>query len=380
MNLDPGLKKGDKIFIVLSDCHLSGGRILDGSLNPYEDFHFDDDMVALFEHFSSGPYGEINGEPVEVELFLAGDYLDFLNIPYRGEFEDAVTEDIACEKLDGILAGHPAVMEALKRFASLPGKTITYLIGNHDADLAFERVRERIIRAWDPDGSYPSQKVRIIHDKSFVRLPGGVEIHHGNQFEWGSVFDFEQPTLKIRGRRILNMPWSSVYVLKIVNRLKPEREYIDKVQPARLFFLFGLLSDPWFTIRFTFLSIYYFIRTRLLKPGQIDLDWKRFRQVLKREASVTMNLESPARTLLTEDPTLKTIIMGHNHQPMNKIYSDGKQYLNTGTWTKMIHLDFRRLGLQLQRTFAYVRIRGDEADAELRQWVGETGPHKTFQG
>src|SRR5262249_33630949 len=64
-----------KVKVVISDCHLSAGRFYEGRLNPHEDFHFDDEMVDLFEHFSSGQYGEGPGGPVEVELIIAGDYL-----------------------------------------------------------------------------------------------------------------------------------------------------------------------------------------------------------------------------------------------------------------------------------------------------------------
>ena len=43
-----------------------------------------------------------------------------------------------------------------------------------------------------------------------------------------------------------------------------ERDYLDKVRPIRLFILLGLLSDPWFTIRYMFLTTYYFLKTRFV--------------------------------------------------------------------------------------------------------------------
>src|SRR5262249_46162501 len=153
---------------------------------------------------------------------------DYLNVPFHGEFEDAITEEIALYKTEAIIAGHPRVMQALRDFAAKPGKTITYLIGNHDADLFFPRVRERIVREWDPSRSYPSEKVTVIADKDRVRYEAGLEIHHGNQFEAGNMLNFESPLLPYGAQRILNIPWGSFYVLKIVNRLKTEREYLDK--------------------------------------------------------------------------------------------------------------------------------------------------------
>src|SRR3954462_10085405 len=143
-----------KYKVIISDCHLSAGRFFEGRLNAHEDFNFDDEMCNLFDYFSTGAYGEGPDGPVEVELFINGDYLDFLNVPFHGEFEDAITEELALYKLEAIILGHPKVMEALRRFASRPGKKITYMVGNPDADLFFAKVPERIIREWDPDGKF----------------------------------------------------------------------------------------------------------------------------------------------------------------------------------------------------------------------------------
>ena len=150
---------------MISDCHLSAGRFFEGRLNPHEDFHFDDEMVDLFEYYSSGLYGEATTGPVDVELIINGDFFDYLNVPFHGEFEEAITEEISLYKTEAVINGHPKVMKALKKFASRPGKRITYLIGNHDADLFFDKVRERIVREWDPDSKYPSDKVELIADR-----------------------------------------------------------------------------------------------------------------------------------------------------------------------------------------------------------------------
>ncbi len=367
----------DKFKIVISDCHLSAGRFYEGMLNPHEDFYFDDEMCEFFHFFSTETYGD----GVEVELFINGDFLDFLNVPYHGEFEDAITEEISLHKLEAIIAGHPKVMAGLKRFASLPGKTITYMIGNHDADLFFPKIRERITREWDPKGQFPSEKVKLIADTDRIRYEGGVEIHHGNQFEAVHVLNFEKPLLHtFLDRPVLNIPWGSFYVLKIVNRLKVEREWLDKVRPVKVYMLFGLLLDPWFTLRYMFLTGYYFLKTRFVYTPKRRSSFKVTAQILKQEAEFLLDLEKQARHLLNDQPEVNTVIFGHTHKPMNKVWPDGKQYINTGTWTKMINLDWQTLGRQFALTFAFVRISDGKAQCELRQWVGETGPHKVFHG
>ncbi len=367
--------------VVLSDCHLSAGRFFEGKINPHDDFHFDEEMVDLFEYFSSGEYGEGPQGPVDVELILAGDYFDYLNVPYLGEFEDVITEEIALYKTEAIIAGHPKVMAAIRNFASLPGKRVTYLIGNHDADLFFKKVRERITREWDPEGKFPSEKVKVYADRDRLTFPGGVEIRHGNQFEAGSVLDFSKPLLT-QGleKSVLNIPWGSFYVLKIINRLKWERETVDKIRPVKIFILIGLILDPWFTLRFCFLSVFYFLKTRFVWSPRRQSNLKTTLGILKQETKLFVDLEAEARQLLDEGKEINTIIFGHTHRPMDKVYPDGKQYINTGTWTKMINLDWRGLGQQFRRTFALVHIKDGKSECELRQWVGEHNPHQIFDG
>ncbi len=372
----------DSYKIVLSDCHLSAGRIYEGQLNPHEDFHFDEEMAQLFEHFSVGKYGvDAQGRPVEVELILAGDYLDPLNVPVDGEFEDSITESVALRKVEAILQGHPRVWRAIREFAARPGKRVTYLIGNHDADLFFEKVRARITREWDPQGRYPSPVVNLVADTDRLSYPKyGLEIRHGNQFEAGSVLNFQKPLLTEHLEEpVLNMPWSSFFVLKIINRLKWEREYLDKIRPVKLFVLFGIVVDPLFTFRFVGLSLFYFFQTRFVYSPMRRATWKVTYQILRQESGhVFLDLEREVREVLDERKDLKTLILGHTHRPLDKVWPDGKQYINTGTWTKMVNLDLRDLGKQVRRTFAFVHVRGEEARCELRNWVGESGPHQIF--
>jgi UDP-2,3-diacylglucosamine pyrophosphatase LpxH len=365
--------------VVLSDCHISAGRSFEGHLNAHEDFHFDEELVSLLEYFSTGEYGFTPEGPVEVQLILSGDFFDFLNVPYMGEFADVITEDISLYKLEAIIHGHPKIMSGLRRFVSMPGKKITYMVGNHDADLFFEKIRERITREWDPDGEYPSQKVTVVANTDRVLLDGGVEIRHGNQFEAASKIDFSKPLItEYVEKPVLNIPWGSYYVLKIINRLKGEREFIDKVRPLKTYVLFGLVIDPWFTLRFCFLSVYYFLKTRMAWNPVIRLRWKGTFEILKQETRFFIDLEKDARALLTERTDLQTVIFGHSHRPMNKIYPDGKQYINTGTWTKMINLDWQGIAQQFRRTFVLIRVEDGRAHCELRQWIGDPKPHHVF--
>ena len=114
----------DKAKIIVSDCHLSAGRFFANRLNPHEDFYFDEELTDLLKYFSSGVYASQEDQVREVELILGGDFLDFLNVPVNGEFEDAIDEEVAVYKAKAIIEGHPAVTEAFRRFVSQPGKKL----------------------------------------------------------------------------------------------------------------------------------------------------------------------------------------------------------------------------------------------------------------
>jgi UDP-2,3-diacylglucosamine pyrophosphatase LpxH len=209
-----------------------------------------------------------------------------------------------------------------------------------------------------------------------------VEIHHGNQFEAVHVLNFEKPLLEQPGSEapVLNLPWGSFFVLKIINRLKWEREFLDKVRPIKAFVLLGLITDPLFTLKFCFLSSFYFLKTRFVYSRKRRSRLSVTARILKEETSnFLLDLERQARELMESDPEIKTVIFGHTHKPMDKVYPDGRQYINTGTWTKMINLDWRHLGQQYSLTFALVVIEDGKSRAELRHWVGEHSPHRVFR-
>ncbi len=343
---------------MISDCHLSAGRIYEGISNVHEDFHFDQEMCDFLEHYGKNTTHH-------VELFINGDFLDFLNVAIDGEFEELVSEDLAVKKLELIFAGHPEVMDALRFFVAGEHRSIIYLVGNHDADLFFPRVREEICRRWGAD----APRIRVIADTDRVRYRE-VEIHHGNQFEAVHRLDFASP---FRGR-YLKLPWGSTYVLKIVNHLRWEREIIDKVRPVRAYVLIGMFLDTVFTTKFVFLSMYYFFKSRLETWTHV----KSMFEILHQKLDFFQDLETDARRLLDADASIRVIVFGHTHQPVQRFYPDGTQYLNTGTWTQMINLDWRSLGRQFSLSHVYLAFDKDEklVRSELRQWLGVSNPFR----
>ena len=366
-----------KIKLVTSDMHLSAGVIYEGKPNPYEDFFYDQEFVGFLRFFSTGDFAE----GCEVELILNGDVLDFLNVPIDGEFPEEITEEMAIRKLKAILAGHPEVVEALKAFCAKPKKRIIYNVGNHDPEFFFPAVR-RLFCETIGGSDWHADKIWVNAETEYLEYPEGIEVHHGNQFEAVHMMNFRQPLITENVTEpILSIPWGTTFVLKIINRVKWEREYVDKVKPIKIFILFGLFTDTLFILKFMLLSAFYFLRTRFVyNPKRKATIWNTLR-IMQEEITPFHGLEDDARAILDQKPHANIVIFGHTHGAMQQRYRDGKVYINTGTWTRMVNLDLRHLGQTVRLTFALVEYDEKGAPtATLQEWVGEHAPHKLYNG
>ena len=102
----------DTLIVFVSDSHIGGDPGCDGFESPAE-------LKTLFEELTSreGP----------VELILAGDFFDFLQIGKVPEGEDRASLTMDRPEYRDLFA-------ALGRFREAEGKRVIYLPGNHDAE------------------------------------------------------------------------------------------------------------------------------------------------------------------------------------------------------------------------------------------------------
>jgi len=129
-----------KVKLVVSDFHLGAGhRNKDGSVNILEDFFHDREFIEFLQHFSGGAYDD-----AEVELILNGDFFNLLMIDYDEVEPDVITELVALRRMTKIMEGHRAMMNALRYFQTIPGKTLTFVMGNHDPGILFPSVQELV--------------------------------------------------------------------------------------------------------------------------------------------------------------------------------------------------------------------------------------------
>src|SRR5579872_585462 len=121
---------------VISDLHLANGHaILDG---------FGDRQQSALEGLLSAAAEA--GLAKDVELIINGDCFDFLAVPpYKTD--EVIDSSTALKKLEKMIEAHKPFFTALKLFVEQSGRHVTFISGNHDVELGFEEVRERIREA-----------------------------------------------------------------------------------------------------------------------------------------------------------------------------------------------------------------------------------------
>jgi UDP-2,3-diacylglucosamine pyrophosphatase LpxH len=358
--------------VILSDLHLADGQP-PGRLNPLEDFTEDDRLIDLLNHYAALASGDL-----PVELILNGDIFDLLKIRIDGIFPEVIDETVALRKLEMVIIGHPAVFDALQRFADSNHRRIVVIPGNHDIDLMFpmvgERLRRRICRS-------PEQSNVVIYTESpHLLLPDvGVIVSHGHQGETVNRFNYDEIFLR-RGKQapVLNLPWGSYFVLRVINRFKERRPHIDRVHPMVPFVFLSLFVDFRFSLRLLSTIIYHWTRTRLIPSVARRARFGVTFRMLAEELVLHPKLWVWAGEVLRQHSGFHTLICGHNHRAAHTHIGGGLQYVNTGTWGTMTSLRLGNLGTVTRHPYALIDPRCEPTSVRLLDWHGRSMPFDTF--
>jgi len=346
-----------KVKLVVSDFHLGkGSRLLNGALNPLEDFHYDNKFKEFLDYYSTGVFAES-----EVELILNGDILNLIQIDFHGHYPVNITESISVAKLQAIIKGHPLFFDALKDFVNHPRHSITYIVGNHDQEMLWKGTRDLFEKAVGKE----------INWKNIYHQVDGVHIEHGHQYETANRMDptrlflsegFPEP--------ILNLPWGTLFTVQFLIKLKLLRPAVDKVRPFKHMIWWHFIHDTWNAIVQSVRLVSYFISTRFSKTRSRQTSLNTTFKLLW-EASVFPDLSDAAKRIL-RTPEIHTVVFGHSHVYRHVPVGDEKQYLNTGTWTDMVSLDLETFARRTRLT--YVRVEYPEHLGRpiplLRHWIG----------
>jgi len=352
------------LIIAISDLHLGKGKFLrNGQLNILEDFFEDDRFVEFLEFYSSGKHYWS-----DIHLILNGDIFNLIQIDIQGVFTHIIDEDVSTTGLELIYHGHRQFFEGLKNFLASPNKKITYVIGNHDSGMAFEKTKEKF-------REYVGEKVEFCFEMNIH----GIHIEHGHRFEVINAvpehkFFLEGPN----GKKILNLPWGSLFCIHILPILKKERPYIDKVHPMSAYVKWCLINDFLFFLRMSVVVLKYFIETNFDAYTRMNRNFKTTMKILK-QITIYPKYEKKAKSILKKGPTLHTVVMGHTHVVEWRRFPEGKYYFNSGTWNSLPSMD---AGMHQSVThLTYIKLDINPKTKELRgsalnTWQGKWRPFR----
>jgi hypothetical protein len=301
--------EADRLLVVFSDIEMGTG-------GPLDDFPHSDFLGSLILGYNQGPLATL-----PVELVFNGDTFDLFKTPFEGAFPRLITREIALGKLEAILAAHPAFCAAIQEFVAHPGaeRRVHFVAGNHDAELAFPAVQERV-RArcgGGPRIGFPGLELRV----------GRVHIEHGSQHDPLFRMNPEELLLDVEGEPVLNISWGAAALLDTLMPLKELLYFHDRLKPKSV--VLKLLPE----IRELMLERFWSYWLRDFWKGYIGgldptqrLTWGMLKEIAWRFGSKNPDVmpgDELARRLALEDDVLLYVV-GHKHQAAWTSHGDRK--------------------------------------------------------
>ncbi len=312
----------EKIFII-SDVEMGRSDIMD-------DFTSDGQLADFIVNIQKENRG------LRLTLVLNGDIFDFLKMAYKSAYPRHITEEISAWKLEEVFKNHPRVFSALKEFLGNRGNCIFFIIGNHDPDLAWPALQNRLRKYLK--GSAASVKFDFWFEKN------GIHAEHGHLYDPFFSIKTSKPLLKFKGREILNMPWGANICFSYLVDLKKNFPREEQIFPKHLIFsinpalkkqtkklareiiLKDFLVNPIIKFRDpTYRIPYLKIISHFLRYGTEVID----DSVLLPRYLKLMTKKYPGR---------KIYAMGHSHLLVKKILKDKKIFV-TDTWRDEYNLE-----------------------------------------
>ncbi|MBT6176828.1 MAG: hypothetical protein HOI23_06235 [Deltaproteobacteria bacterium] len=276
---------------VISDLHISDAEAVSQS-RPYwksykrREMFFDDDFCRFLAFIEK----EANGEPAE--LVLNGDIFDFDNIvqlPVDRSNVDWLAklrglgsqEWMSLFKMDCIIADHQQVFMRLGEFAKR-GNKVVFVVGNHDMEMHWESVQNKIRTALGIVDTPADEDVRFC---SWFYMSGeDTYISHGHQYDgYCSARNLIHPQIKLGGKPAIRIPFGDLcerYLLNGMGYFNPHAtsNYImSGLQYVLFFFKYMLRTQPmllwtwfWSALATFVTSMRHFMAPPIKDPLEIE--------------------------------------------------------------------------------------------------------------
>jgi len=403
-----------KVKIIVSDLHLGAGFFDLDKGNVLEDFIVDETFARFLHEMKE----ESEAQGTDFELIIDGDMMEFLQAPAVDQFEPrraypledyrSSSEEDSAKKVDWIIKGHPMFFAALREFIkpANPQRKVTILKGNHDVNLYWPAVKERIRQAVYATGE---ERAKLLAFEEVCVNRDGIYVEHGNQYteKVNRVDNFEKP-LDPEHEGQLAIPAGSRFVIEFFNQVEWEKWWVDSVKPMTALIWYALAIDFPFAVKTlaAFLKVAPILILGSLEVGeeglpaeaeqlvreledeaQLQVIGQRYAEdeTFRREfnARVGRLLEAAdappevararaidevsafnlgksiiaevnsalhrAAEIKARETGAQIVVFGHTHEPLCERLESGGFYLNTGTWTWW--RDFAEAGLDDWKEF-----------------------------
>ena len=240
-----------KVKIIISDTHIGAGGADSG--NPLDDFTSD----AHFFEWVHSLIDESERTGADMDFIINGDGIEFLQVPDIETFDPCViyptdayrnvSEGASLRRLEVVHAGHSQFFQALADFLSVgpPRRTVTFLFGNHDPELAYTKVQSRIKDFLGAHG----EKRKLVRVGERFYFEDGVYVEHGNAYtELINAFTDADHPFDPENPELIQRPPGSYVVTDYYNRIERQRPWIDGVHPLTALIFYALAYDPAFAL------------------------------------------------------------------------------------------------------------------------------------
>ena len=221
------------LVVFVSDSHIGGDPGCDGFESPEE-------LKALFDDLAS--------HDGAVELILAGDFFDFLQIGKVSEGENRASQTIERPE-------YKQLFSSLMRFRETEGKRVIYLPGNHDAESFWnpeiqDTLRERGLV--DEFAYYYVASMQVGNKRRIIYC------EHGNQLDPANIVEDYHDRL--------DTPLGHHVVMDFTRRIAPLGKISGGLDLAEVKMVYPLVAIPhWITSRY-FYDLVGKVITYLLLP------------------------------------------------------------------------------------------------------------------
>ena len=208
----------NSLVVFVSDSHIGGDPGCDGFESPVE-------LEGLFDELGS------REEPVE--LILAGDFFDFLQISKAPEGEDRASLTVSRPEYESMFA-------ALKRFREREGKRVVYIPGNHDAEGWWNQRIQETLRRLELVDEFAYYYLASVEAGGARRV---IYCEHGNQLDTANTVEDYSDSL--------DTPLGHHVVMDFTRRIAPYGEISPGLDLAEIKMVYPLVAIPgWIASRY----------------------------------------------------------------------------------------------------------------------------------